>query len=90
MRPWAAGFSSVLPHYAAIQLLPIILRVITVPGLVSFSSRLIILVEAALVEEVGLLEAGSSGKVAVVSQSQVYGVVGRRVYGVVGHRGIVS
>src|SRR6266480_6441367 len=42
---------------------PSILPVIAVPGLLSFSSRLIVLVEGARVEEVGSSEVGSSGKV---------------------------
>jgi len=45
----------------AIQLLPAILPVIAVPGLLSFSSRLIVLLEAARVV-VGSSEVGSSGR----------------------------
>jgi len=56
-----------------IQLLPVILPVIAVPGLLSFSSRLIVLVEAARVEDD--LKVGSSGKVVRVLLAVGAGVV---------------
>src|SRR6266480_2916637 len=53
----------------AIELLPAILPAIAVPGLLPFSSHLIVLVEVMRVEEVSSSEVGSSGKVSLLESS---------------------
>ena len=53
----------------AIPLLPAILPAIAVPGLLAFSSRLIVLGEVTHVEEVSSSEVGSSGKVNLLESS---------------------
>ena len=52
-----------------IPLLPAILPAIAVPGLLSFSSHLIVLVEVTRVEEESSSEVGSSGKVGLLESS---------------------